>query len=114
MPLKSGKSDATVSENIRTEMHHGKPQSQAIAIAMREAGRPKPAKDGGDPWCKLVSCWGGAEDDMQTAPNSAVPMAAPRRRSEDSGAGLARYLGQASSSTRVQKALAHPTRTPKK
>lgn len=31
-----------MSENIRTEMKHGKPQKQAIAIAMRAAGKAKP------------------------------------------------------------------------
>jgi hypothetical protein len=41
MPLKSGSSNNTVSENIRTEMHSGKPQVQAIAIAMSKAGRSK-------------------------------------------------------------------------
>ena len=41
MPLKEGSSKETISENIRTEMHHGKPQKQAIAIAMRKAGKPK-------------------------------------------------------------------------
>jgi hypothetical protein len=39
MPLKSGSSDKAVSENIRTEMAAGKPQKQAIAVAMRKAGR---------------------------------------------------------------------------
>src|SRR5262245_58672332 len=51
MPLIKGKSKAAISENIRTEMHAGKPQKQAIAIAMstaRKAGKkaghnpPKP------------------------------------------------------------------------
>lgn len=41
MPLRKGKSKKVVSENIRTEMHHGKPQKQAIAIAMRKAGKTK-------------------------------------------------------------------------
>lgn len=41
MPLKSGKSKKAISENIRTEMHEGKPQKQAIAIAMRKAGKKK-------------------------------------------------------------------------
>jgi hypothetical protein len=44
MPLKSGKSDKTVSSNIRTEMHAGKPQKQAVAIAMSKAGRSYKAK----------------------------------------------------------------------
>ena len=41
MPLKSGKSKKVVSENIRTEMHAGRPQKQAVAIAMRKAGTAK-------------------------------------------------------------------------
>lgn len=44
MPLKKGSSKKVVSENIAREMHAGKPQKQAIAIAMRSAGRPKPVK----------------------------------------------------------------------
>lgn len=38
MPLKSGKSKKTVSYNIRELMHSGRPQKQAIAIAMHKAG----------------------------------------------------------------------------
>jgi hypothetical protein len=41
MPLKSGKSKKVISENIRTEMHSGKPQKQSIAIAMSKAGKSK-------------------------------------------------------------------------
>ncbi len=41
MPLKKGKSKKVISENIRTEIHHGKPQKQAIAISMSEAGMSK-------------------------------------------------------------------------
>ena len=44
MPLKKGSSKATIASNIKTEMKAGRPQRQAIAIAMRTAGKPKPKK----------------------------------------------------------------------
>jgi hypothetical protein len=40
-PLKQGSSDKVISQNISTEMHAGRPQKQAIAIAYSEAGRSK-------------------------------------------------------------------------
>lgn len=39
MPLEHGSSRAAVSHNIATERAAGKPEKQAIAIAMREAGK---------------------------------------------------------------------------
>lgn len=44
MPLIKGKKAATkagVSENIKREMHAGKPQKQAVAIALSEVRRGK-------------------------------------------------------------------------
>jgi len=37
MPLIKSKSKKTISKNIKTEMEHGKPQRQAIAIALSTA-----------------------------------------------------------------------------
>lgn len=52
MPLKPGSDQETISQNIKTEMKAGKPQKQAIAIAMDKAGMSNNAEDS-DP------CWDG-------------------------------------------------------
>lgn len=42
MPLYKGKEN--IGKNIKTEMEHGKPHDQAVAIAMNMAGKSKKKK----------------------------------------------------------------------
>ena len=47
MPLAKGTSKKTIRKNIKTEMAHGKPQRQAVAIALstaRKSGAKIPKK----------------------------------------------------------------------
>jgi len=44
VPLRPGKSKTVISTNIRNEIKAGRPQKQAVAMALRSAGKPKPKK----------------------------------------------------------------------
>ena len=74
MPLAEGSSNETVSRNIATEMNAGKPRPQAIAIAMRKAGRARDEAIGGQQRGRDI--FYGARDQqpgLVTVPNAGVP-----------------------------------------
>lgn len=111
MPLKEGSSHETIGENIATERNAGKPERQAVAIAMHQAGKspgdgmgsvpiadcyktdavPDPLMSG-DPVINPTSTsqYSGMQEQARTAPQPAPqePVdASPPRVSEESNRG---------------------------
>jgi Flp pilus assembly protein TadB len=77
MPLEKGKSQEAISRNIKREMEAGKPQKQAVAIALRTAGAPKPdaihaymdSVRMGNPCWAGYEAYGTKEKNGKTVPN---------------------------------------------
>lgn len=92
MPLEKGSSKAAISENIATERKAGKPEKQAVAIAMSEAGKSKDA----------VLNWAGGQHTV-TRGEGDVPMTQSERTvavvagdsAEKFGQDAAKFLGKA-------------------
>lgn len=90
MPLIHGKSKKAFSENVRTEMHAGKPQKQALAIAYSEMRRAGHKMAGGGA-CNICggSCRyaGGGEvgDDPLEAQEDQLALSGERNRLRNGG-----------------------------
>jgi hypothetical protein len=77
MPLEKGKSQEAISRNIKREIEAGKPQKQAVAIALRQAGVAKPdaihgymdSVRAGNPCWPGYQAFGTKEKDGKSVPN---------------------------------------------
>lgn len=71
MPLREGTSRETVSSNIRTERAAGKPQAQAVAIALQKAGKSNKHSDQPSPGLRgieIFACGQHREDGTDYTP----------------------------------------------
>lgn len=66
MPLEKSASKASVGTNIRREMDEGKPQKQAVAIALDVARRAKRSKGGAVHVGPIIGDTGGRADEVET------------------------------------------------
>ncbi len=74
MSLKKGRSRKAISANIRTEIAAGKPQRQAVAIALNVAGKSQPDKGSSN------MAYGSSEQKVTKPPmrkGKAMPAAMP-------------------------------------
>jgi hypothetical protein len=76
MPLKQGKSDETISENISRLMHEGYEQQQAIAIAYSEAGRSKSKDTGANAFVTSTKGTGDEDPKMVLDAEADIPQPA--------------------------------------
>lgn len=103
MPLHEGAKPGSkgFGENIKTEMEHGKPQKQAVAIAYRESGEKRGGKDSKDCMTDQGNAGPakgeashkieydkkrGAKDAAPTSPSPPAPVR-PGSRAADQGGG---------------------------
>jgi hypothetical protein len=108
MPRVHGYSPKSISENISAEMHAGKPQPQAIAIALSEARREAKRRGREDIVRKLTKPSKKKDATMAAKKQKTIPKAAARRLAR--AAVLATPLATAAIKRLEEKSMAHSKR----